>query len=519
MESLRRFHAILLADLRERIRSRRFWLVIAATAVFTWFCFPPDGAGYIVVGINTYHRGAYSSAWIGMVLAMLSIWTSLIGFYLVRGNLRRDFDSGVWELLEVTPLSRRSYLMAKWCSHVIVLSLVLLAQLMIGLAAQFVRAEDLALDLPQLIVPALLFGLPSLALTAMFAIWFDLVPALRRTAGNYLYFVVWVVIMAATIKSTDNAPPPAPGAQWLGDPRGVAIFNRLIHERLGNTLRQPLRVCIGCGFRDDRRVNRFAWPSWQPAPVEVAGRLAWLAIAVAGVLGSAPFVDRFSMYDRTRPRSSATPVHSRAKRWINALLRPLRRTVFGTLYSAELLLSLHGRKLWWWILLAAAMALQLFAPVKLAGVAVLAGWVLLTDILSRSSLREADARTSAVVFSAAHASARILAARWLGLVTLGWLVTLPAMLRFAGSAPEVTLAVAAVGVSLASWAMALGATLRTSRVAELLICGSAYLGTQGAPLLNVMVAPEWTASVHLASLPIAAILLLFGWPRVQTQTA
>jgi hypothetical protein len=61
--------------------------------------------------------------------------------------------------------------------------------------------------------------------------------------------------------------------------------------------------------------------------------------------------------------------------------------------------------------------------------------------------------------------------------------------------------------------------LRTSRVTELAVCGAAYLGTQGAPLLNVSIAPGWTATIHLACLPIAAILLVFGWPRVQVQPA
>lgn len=161
----------------------------------------------------------------------------------------------------------------------------------------------------------------------------------------------------------------------------------------------------------------------------------------------------------------------------------------------------------------------MFAPYELASLAALGAWVLLTGISSRSALREAQARTGAVVFSSAHAAPRILAARWLGLVALGWIVTLPAMLRFLGSAPTVALAIAAVGVSLATWGMALGASLRTSRVAELLICGAAYLGVQDAPLLNVAVAPGWTATVHLAGLPIAAILLFVGWPRLQAQPA
>jgi hypothetical protein len=67
--------------------------------------------------------------------------------------------------------------------------------------------------------------------------------------------------------------------------------------------------------------------------------------------------------------------------------------------------------------------------------------------------------------------------------------------------------------------MALGASLRSSRIAELVICGAAYLGMPGAPLLNIAVAPGWTATVHFAGLPIAAIILFVGWPRLQAKSA
>ena len=41
MAALRRFLAIGLADLRERTRTPRFWVVLVAMVVVTWRCVPP----------------------------------------------------------------------------------------------------------------------------------------------------------------------------------------------------------------------------------------------------------------------------------------------------------------------------------------------------------------------------------------------------------------------------------------------------------------------------------------------
>lgn len=512
MESLRRFHALLLADLRERARSGRFWTVIGLTVGLTWLCFPPADAHYIVLGVNSNHRGAYSSAWVGMVLAMLSAWSSLVGFYLVRGNLRRDFDSGVWELLEVTPLSRAAYLLAKWSSHLLILSLVLLAQLAVGLLAQWVRAEEGAIDLGQLAVPALSFGLPSLALTAMFAIWFDLVPALRRNLGNYVYCAVWLAILLAAI-ALGGAPATA---GWFSDPLGVSIFRSLAESRL-QELAQPLRFCVGCGFPGKQAVL-FDWPAWHMPAAQFAGRAFWLVVAAAGVLACAPLLDRIALASR-RQEQAASGRAVREARWLALLLRPLRGSSFGTLLAAELQLSLGPRSPWWWAGLVAAAAAQLAAPGAWGALGVLAAWVLLIDIYAETPLREAGHRVAAVVFSAAHAGRRILLARGLMLAGLGWLTTLPAMLRWASSEPIQSLAVLVASLSLAGWALALGAATRTPRITQALLFVLAYLAVQGAAVLNVASDPHWTLQLHLLLLLPAALLMRLSWPRLQRAAA
>ncbi|MEO7755860.1 MAG: ABC transporter permease, partial [Dokdonella sp.] len=192
MEALRRFAAIVLADLRERSRSTRFWVVLGLVSLVTWWCFPGIETGRFTVGFATDQRAAYSSAWVGLVLGLMySTMLSLIGFYLVRGTLVRDFDTRVWQLLVATPMTRAGYLLAKWTSHMAVFALIMLVGLAIGAAAQWVRAEDHAFDLIELFKPVAVLALPSLALTAFFAVLFDLVPWLRHTAGNVLFFFVW----------------------------------------------------------------------------------------------------------------------------------------------------------------------------------------------------------------------------------------------------------------------------------------------------------------------------------------
>ncbi|MES2300236.1 MAG: hypothetical protein V4582_24595 [Pseudomonadota bacterium] len=507
---MRRFLAILQADLRERVRSSQFWLVIAATVGFTWLCFPQADAHYVVLGINSNHRGAYSSAWIGMVLAMLSIWSSLIGFYLIRGNLRRDFDSRVWELLEVTPLSRRSYLLAKWCSHMLVLGMVLAAQLGVGVVAQLIRAEDSQLDLAQLIVPSLVLGLPSLALTASCAIWFDMVPALRRSVGNYVYFALWLAILLVTVKAM------APGVGEHGamsDPRGLTIFNQAVHERLDAKLDMPLKMCVGCIF-PTKQVVLFDWPAWRIGVAELGGRAAWLLAALAAVLFSAPLLDRFAVHGRALEQSAAGLGRARRTPILNWVIRPLQRSQFGTLLAAELSLTLRGRNPWWWGGVWCAGAAQLFLPTRFAAMAVIGAWLLLIDIYAGAALRESVARATPVVFSAPHALRRVFAARWLMLFILGVALYLPAMLRFAVLAPSVAVAILALALSLPSWAMAVAAFTRTARGAELGMCVLAYLGFQGMAVSNVTAAPVWTASMHMALLPVAAVLLWVGWTRL-----
>ncbi|MYN05633.1 hypothetical protein GTP41_26420 [Pseudoduganella sp. DS3] len=511
MQSLHAFLAIVLTDWRERTRSRRFWLTLAASAGLAWLCFPSASANYIVLGINGHHRGLYSSAWIGMVLAMLSIWTSLVGFYLVRGSLARDFDTRVWELVEATPLRRGNYLAAKWCGNFAVLLAVLGVQLLIGMCAQLWRAEDSVLRLGAMAGPMLLIGVPTIAMTAMFAIWFDVLPPLRRTLGNFAYFMLWIAIPISMVRSFSTVPLQG----WISDPYGITIFQQLVQERLAGQLMQPLSGCGVC-MLGARELGTFDWAPWSMPALQVLGRLAWLALPVLGVMLAAPLLDRFGSARNCSAAAAAPRWQPGMPRALSALLA---RTRSGVLLEAELRLALHGRSLWWWLAMAAAMVMQVVVgPPLQAGYALLATWVLMAQVAATPAMREADSGAGPLLFSAPHAVRRVLLARWVSAALLLTVATLPALLRFAAEAPAVAAATLSVNLSLATWALLLAVATRTARTAELAIFVLAYLGLQGNPLLAVAAAPMWVLQVHLALLPCAALLVCLGWPRLVART-
>lgn len=503
-ESLHRFGALLAADLRQRLRSQVFWVVLALSIGLTWLCFPPVTAKYIIVGVNGNHRGAYSSAWIGMVLAMLSIWTSLAGFQLLRGTVRRDFDMRVWELLEATPLSRAAYLLSKWCSHMVVLAMVLAPQVLVGLAAQIWRGEDSHVAIGQMLAPVLLFAVPSLGVTAMFAIWFDLIPRLQGNAGNILYIFISAasIAAAATLSGSHH---------WFSDPRGITLFHEALRANLDGVLSGPLQACIGCAF-PQRDAMLFDWPGWSMAPAQVGGRVLWLAISIGVVLLAAPLLDRIAAGGRRMAQRNHGA--RRADRWLAIVLQPLRRTQGGAMLAAELQLALQARPAMWWLGSVVAWVFQCSPAGPWAPYGVIGAWLLLAPVYGKAPLREVRHGADAIMFSASQGARRIFFARWTMLLVVGWLWTLPAMVQYGAHAPLASLAVLVAGGSLASWSMALAALARSSRPMEILLCGFAYFGLQGMAVLHVTADAAWTVMLHMALLPGAGMAYLLSWPRL-----
>jgi hypothetical protein len=507
--------ALWIADLRQRMRSGRFRVVALAIVVAAWWSLPPLDAGYMVIAVGDHHRGFYSSAWIGMVLAMMSLPWGLVGFYLVRGTVQRDFETRVWQLLGTTSMRRGAYLLAKWASHVAVMGGLLCATLAVGLVAQWVRAEDRHIDLWELAKPSLFIALPTLAFSAMLAIWFDVIPLLRRTAGNIAFFFVWIALLTAGPAAIDHARHAraagvgAPVEQpWTSDLPAMRLMQWSIEHQIARGLPDKTRLegfCVGCGGVT-APAARFVWSTWEVRPAVLWGRMLWLAAAIVGVLLAAPLLD-WAAARVAPPAQSGSGRAPRSLRWLRALLQPLQGTATGALVAAEIFVVLRLRPLWWWAAWLPLWGVQLFGPRHAVALAMLGGWTLLLDVFSRSGLRDRDHGTLDLVATAPGGQRRLLWARAIAGVGLAWLAAAPGLLHEAVAHPAMGAAACVMATSIALWGLASAVSTRSSRPFELVFIAVAYATTQGLSWLDAAARGNSVALAHLAAAGLAAAIL------------
>ena len=449
-----------------------------------------------------------------MVLAMaFSTLLSLGGFYLVRGTLVRDIDTRVWQLLVATPMTRGGYLLAKWASHMAIFAVITVASLGVALVAQWVRAEDRAIDLLELVKPVLLLSLPGLAVTAMAAIWFDLLPWLRRTAGNVLFFILWIAVTSVSVAQLENPANLSARTGWRSDPNGLVLVARDLHRVREQQTGEPQQFGFTVGNVGIKKPPvLFEWKAWRVRAVDVLGRALWLLAAIGGVLLAAPLLDWAAARDSATRKPGAAA--GARLRWLDRLLDPFARGPVGSLAVAELKLSLRQRRRGWWLAALVAFGLQAFATGKAAQVGMLLGWILPLDILSRGILREREHGTAGLVFAAPDILPRLLAARFAMGFALLLGLTLPGLLRLLAITPLAALAALAISASIASWGLCLGALCRNARPFELVLVTAMYAALQGASLFDLVASPQVTALWHALSLLPAWLALAWTWPRL-----
>lgn len=509
MESLIRFTAILRADLRQRSRSTRFWAVLFALACVSWLCFPSVDARYLTVSMGASLRAEYSSAWIGMTIGLLGgTMMTLLGFYLVRGTLVRDFDTRVWQLLVATPMTRSGYLLAKWASHMLVFCVIMAVAVLVGLIAQWWRAEDPSIDLIELLKPVLVISLPALAVTSMLAVLFDLVPWLRKTAGNILYFFVWVAILALSSPGENQSAMH----NRFGDPSGIGIAWQSLKTILpmGPDSVDVNGLSIG-GVILTQAPTLLHWSSWSPSLMDIGGRLFWFAISMLAIIAMVPFLDRAAA-KVSGPTMQAASNPGRRLRWLDRLLQPLESTATGLLLAAEMKLLLRPRRMWWWLALAGLAVVQVVGSMQALAIACMGTWLISTDLFARAVLREREAGTGPLVFSAAHALRRMLTTRVVAALGLALIPVLPGVLRLAMTAPLMSLALVMTAASVALAGLAIGVICRNPRPFELLLVALVYAGAQGQFLLNVTTNPSLSVAAHGIILIVLLIALLGLWP-------
>ena len=501
IETLHRLAALLLADVRQRTRGPRFWWLLALLVAGAWFCLPatgnPDGMR-VMVGEA---RAFYSSAWVGMALALCgSTLLSLLGFYAVRGGIAHDIDSRGIEVLLATPMTRAGYLLARFLGMLVVFGLFLGAIAATGAVGQFVRGEVAVLRPFELVQPLLLVTLPALAVTATFAVWFDLMPALRSTLGNVLFLFVWVgLLVAGAIAGEKSAGTPG-FAAVTADVAGISVMRTDILPVLA-AQRPDLvsnQFTIGGSGKDDPEA-RFEWDAWSPSALWWLSRGLLVALAIGLVLLATPWLDAAAARPRQRHDAGSRPGFR--LRALEPLLRPLDALPGGRLVGAELRLALRPRSAWWWMFALGAIVAQAAAPAEGSTIAWLLALGLTLPYVAHAMVRDREAATDDLMAASLDVPARLVAARLGAALLLGLAVSIPSLLQ----AP---FAVAACVASVVGVAFALARLSGNARAGELLFVLSAYVALNGVPVFQAFGAPASTTIAHGVAAVVGTIVAI-----------
>jgi ABC-2 family transporter protein len=524
MSAARSIYAVARADFFERLRRYSF-LVTLLFAVYLGYS---TAKGNISLQLDEY-RGVYTSAWIGTLVALVTAcFVSFVGFYIVKGSVERDRSTGVGQILAATPLSKPAYTVGKFLSNLAVLTAMLAVLALAALAMQFLYAEDPRIDLWALLAPFLLLALPSMALTAAFALFFEIVPVLRGGIGNVAWFFVWNFGIAFPFLS---------GFRWF-DPIGLfTVMQSLSAEARRYIPGYHGGMAFQINTGQIHVAQNLRWPGIHWTWDVTLHRLLWFAVAAVLSLLAALLFDRFdsdrSVFPARAPRtpspdspsngsrvSSATPDFSPTRAAAIVHLTPLARATvssnFLQIYSAELTLALKGARWWWWSVAAGLSIAQFAAPLDIARGPLLAvAWLWPALFWSAMGARETRYGTRQLLFSCARILPRQLPACWLAGVTIALLTGLGAgsRLALAGRLSELFAFVAAL-FFIPSLALFLGILTGAGKFFEAFYTLLWYLGPMNhTPGLEFTGAASASHTVRYAAIYLALsfLLLLFAF--------
>jgi hypothetical protein len=465
--------------------------------VVAYLFVPTPDASYVTIDIDGY-RGVYNSAWIGAAVAMLAgAYLGLVSFYVVKGAVSRDRETGVGQIIATTPISKTFYLFGKWLSNFAVLTAMLVILILAAGVMQLVRGEVTQIEFWPLVAPFLLIALPAWAVVAALAVLFDTVRWLRGGFGNVAYFFLYlfsfflVVISASGVIRAMEKGAVAAVPGHSGGSNCCMVFEANAMQVLGRE--------IG----PQHPPQTFVWEGMTWTPASLIFPTVMVAVAIGIVFLSVRFFKRFDpAYDQ--PRESRDRLANLGGKVLavaglgksqrtsepevsliettDVRLTPLpagkTRSRFGAVLLAELRMTLKGRPWSWYAVAAGLVVAALLVPLETAQNTLLPlAWVWPLLIWSSLGVREGRYHTDGYVFSTPRPLGRQLPATWLAGFIVAALAGAGVLARLIAAGDGSSVLVWTVGaLFIPSLALAFGTWTGSSKVFEISYLMLWYIG-------------------------------------------
>jgi hypothetical protein len=396
----------------------------------------------------------------------------------------------------------------------------------IALAAagmQLVRGESFRLDPWALLSPFVFCVLPAMAMVAAIAILFETIAWLHGTAGNVVYFFLWLGVLIATTASipTDPRRIAAPANDVWGT---SVILSSMMRDTAATFPNYTGSVAIGA-ITLPAPLQTFTWEGIHWTFEIILGRLLWFGAAIGVSLIAAIFFRRFDpapLAPRGKPKhpreaTMPQPVEPEREETVAPAppiqLSPLTshfRSRPISLLLAELRLMLKGTRWWWFIAALGLIVAGLLVPTDIARQLLPVMWLWPLALWSSMGCREVRYGAGQLVFSAPHLLQRQLPMLWLAGVLVAVLT---------GSGVAANLALAGEWTHLLAWgtaalfiptlALALGIWSSNSKLFEVVYMLWWYAGpVNRAPYLDFMGTSEQINVDVLLMYWIGTVILL-----------
>jgi ABC-type transport system involved in multi-copper enzyme maturation permease subunit len=249
------------ADFLERVRRYSF-LVMLGLAVFLGY---QVAIGNVGVQLKSY-RGEFNSAWVGSMMSLMTtFFVGWFGFYLVKGSVARDRETGVGQIMATTPLTRPLYTLGKWVSNFSVLLAMVIVLALVSIPIQLLAGENMQIDFIALFEPFVFIALPMMALVAALAVLFETIPFLQGGFGNLAYFFLFIMSLPLSMSLSEANPAYEPlGIGLLNQSMGAAATAQFPDYISGFSLGAPDTITgifkwAGVDWTMDIILTRFAF--------------------------------------------------------------------------------------------------------------------------------------------------------------------------------------------------------------------------------------------------------------------
>lgn len=497
------------ADFLERTRRSNFLLTIFISIILAYVFCPPRNGGYVTLVFGDNYVGLFNSAWMATSVAIsVSVFFSLIGFYVISNAIQIDRETKVSEIVASSSVHKTKYILGKFFSNFAILSVIVFITMMTAIVMQLIRGEDYYIDIWEYIAPFAFMLIPGMAIIATIAMVFEIIPLVRSTFGNILFFFVWAFLIFSSFE-----PFQIGFGITISDlfGQGIAIAD------IVSTLQAKYPNYNGIFSNGLTTLNEnaeiFVWQgvSWNLSLI--AGRLLWILVAVLVVLVASLFFSRFPRERARKAEKSLSqmkegkPIPAFSFSAVN--LTPVTKQFsLLAMLIVEMKVMLAGLR-WWYLVAIGLVAFSLFLPFEIVKLVVWpVVWLWPLSVWSKIGTREKKYRTEEVIYSSPSILTKWFLVTWLSGVAVTMLIGSGVAVRFMFEGEMTSLFVWLIGAMfIPTLAFSCGVFIGNNKLFEVLYLSIWYMGPLNQlPLLHFL---DTTTIVTTIIYLIITVILLF----------